>query len=134
MKWDDLNPTFINFLKAITGRNGLPLSYVCRENDQAIPHDPNLDYLDNYINQAPLYGDAYSTDAAELHTYLINFMSNNHTAEVKMLPHMDSQNGRLNYQALKEHYEGVRVHSVNVIKAEETLKSLFYVGEKKPAM
>ena len=134
MKWDDWYPTFLNFLKAIPGRNGVPLSYVCRENEQALPHDPNIDYLDNYINQAPLHGDAYTIDAAEVHTYLINFMSNNPTAEVKMLPHAAENNGRLDYRALVEHYEGIGVLGVNVLKAEETLKSLFYIGEKKPAM
>ena len=71
MKWDNWNPTFLNFLKAIPGRNGVPLSYVCRENEQALPYDPNVDNLENYINQAPLYGDAFSTDAADVHTYLI---------------------------------------------------------------
>ena len=134
MKWDDWYPTFLNFLKAIPGRNGVPLSYICRENEQALPHDPNIDYLDNYINQAPLYGDAYTTDAAEVHTYLTNFMSNNQTAEVKMLPHATKNDGRLDYHALVEHYEGVGVLGVNVLKAEETLKSLFYAGEKKPTM
>ena len=122
MKWDDWYPTFLNFLKAIPGRNGVPLSYVCRENEQALPNNPNIDYLDNYINQAPLYGDAYVIDAAEVHTYLINFMSNNQTAEVKMLPHAAENNGRLDYRALVEHYEGVGVLGVNVLKAEETLK------------
>lgn len=134
MKWEDWNPTFLNFLKAIPGRNGVPLSYVCRENQQPLPHNPNIDYLENYINQAPLHGDAYIIDAAEVHTYLINFMSNNPTAEVKMLPHAAENDGRLDYRALTEHYEGVGVLGVNVLKAEETLKSLFYAGEKKPAM
>ena len=51
-----------------------------------------------------------------------------------MLPHAHMNDGQLDYRALVEHYEGVGVHSVNVIKAEEILKSLFYVGEIKPAM
>ena len=42
--------------------------------------------------------------------------------------------GQLDYHALVEHYEGVGVHSVNIIKAEEVLKSLFYAREKNPAM
>ena len=67
MKWEDWNPTFLNFLKAIPGRNGVPLSYICRENQQPLPHDPNIDYLENYINKAPLHGDAYIIDAAEVH-------------------------------------------------------------------
>ena len=134
MKWDDWNPTFLNFLKAIPGRNGVPLSYICRENDHPLLHNPNIDYLENYINQAPLNGDAYIIDAAEVHTYLINFMSNNPTAEVKMLPHVTANDGRMDYHALTEHYEGVGVLGINVLKAEETLKSLFYSGEKKPSM
>ena len=103
MKWDDWNPTFLNFLKAISGRNGVPISYVCRENEQPLPHNPNIDYLENYINQAPLHGDAFIIDTAEVHTYLINFMSNNPTAEVKMLPHVAENNGLLDYRALIEH-------------------------------
>ena len=98
------------------------------------PMTLKIDYLDNYINQAPLYGDAYTIDAAEVHTYLINFMSNNQTAVVKMLPHAAENDGRLDYHALVEHYEGIGVLGVNVLKTEETLKSLFYSGKKKPAM
>ena len=134
MKWDNWNPTYLNFLKAIPGRNGVPLSYVCRENGQPKTHDPNLDYLENYINQAPLHGDAYVTDAGEVHTYLVNFMSNNPTAEVKMLPHVAENDGRLDYRALTDHYEGIGILGVNVLKAVETLMSLFYVGEKRPTM
>ena len=97
-------------------------------------HELPLDYLENCIKHAPLYGDAYTADTAEVHTYLINFISNNQTAEVKMFPHAHMNDGRLDYRALVEHYEGAGVHSVYVIKAEEILKSLFYAGEKKTAM
>ena len=99
-----------------------------------MPHNPNIDFLDNYILQAPLYGDAFKIDASEVHTYLVNFMSSNETAEVKMLPNAPLTNGRLDFRALQEHYEGVGVSAINVIKAEETIKNLFYAGEKKPAM
>ena len=61
-------------------------------------------------------------------------MSGNETAEVKMLPHAPLTNGRLDFRALQEHYEGVGVNAINVIKAKETIKNLFYAGEKKPAM
>ena len=97
MKWDDWFPTFLNFLKAIPGRNGVPLSYICREYDEAMPHNPNIDFLDNYVLQAPLYSDAFKMDASEVHTYLVNFMSGNETAEDKMLSHAPLTNGRLDY-------------------------------------
>ena len=133
-KWDDWYPTFINFLRAIPGRNGVPLSYVCRDDDEAAYHDPELDFIENYILQAPVWGAAFKIDAAEVHTYLVNFTSGNSVAEVKMLPHTHENNGRLDFKALREHYEGVGVNSINVIKAEETLKNLFYAGERKPHM
>ena len=61
-------------------------------------------------------------------------MSNNQTAEVKMLPHAHMNDGQLDYRALVDYYEGVGVHSANVMKAEEVLNSLFYAGEKKTVM
>ena len=51
-----------------------------------------------------------------------------------MLPHAHENNGRLDFKALREHYEGIGVNSINVIKVEETLKNLFYAGERKPHM
>lgn len=134
MKWEDWHPTFINFLRSIPGRNGVPLSYICREYDQPEANNPNISFIENYILQAPLFGTAFEMDASEVHTYLTNFMAGNDTAEVKMLPYIEYNNGRLDYKALQEHYEGVGVQPISVTKAEKTLESLFYSGEKKPHM
>ena len=103
MKWDDWFHTFLNFLKAVSHRNGVPLSYICREYDEAIPHNPNIDFLDNYILQAPLYGDTFKIDASEVHTYLVNFMTGNEIAEVKILTHAPLTNRILDFRAVQEH-------------------------------
>jgi hypothetical protein len=42
--------------------------------------------------------------------------------------------GRLDWIALQDHYEGVGVHALDIMKAEVILTSLFYAGEKKPHM
>ena len=55
-------------------------------------------------------------------------------AEAKILPHGASNDGRLDFIALKEHYEGVGIHSLDLVKADKVLDSLFYSGEKKPHM
>ena len=34
-KWTDWEPVFHNFLRAIPGRTGVPLSYVIRENENS---------------------------------------------------------------------------------------------------
>ena len=43
-------------------------------------------------------------------------------------------NGRKDYLALKEHYEGVGVLAFEIQQAESDLRSLYYTGEKKPHM
>ena len=131
MKWEDWSPAFINFLRSIPGRNGVPLSYVYREFDEAMNHNPTVDFIENYITQAPLYDEAYAIDAAKVHTYLVNYVSGNATAEVKMLPHGDANDGRRDFIILKEHYEGVGVNAIGILEAKETIRSLHYAGEKK---
>ena len=49
-------------------------------------------------------------------------------------PYVSKSNGRKALQARVAHYEGVGLHSVNIIKADEVIDSLFYAGEKKPHM
>ena len=132
-KWEEWVPVFLNFLKAIPGRNGVPLKYICRNND--LPEIvPGAEMLDDYVNRAALTGEAFEVDAAEVHTYIVNFVAGNNTAEAKILPHATDVNGRLDFIALRDHYEGVGVNSVNILKAEKVIDSLFYAGEKKPHM
>ena len=135
LKWDDWFPTFQNFLKSIPSRNGQPLSYVImKDEERSNVFDPNIDILENYAKMAPLDGEAFKTDASEVHTYLMNFIAGNATAETKILPHASENDGRKDIMSLIEHYEGVGIHSINVIKAEDIITSLFYSGEKKPHM
>ena len=133
VKWEDWSPVFINFLRAIPGRDGVPLSYICRPNENPVV-DPNADFIDDYVNRAPLEGEAFRIDASEVHTYITNFTSGNSTAESKLLANSNCNNGRLDFIALKEHYEGVGINAVEIIKADKTLDTLFYSAEKKPHM
>jgi hypothetical protein len=43
-------------------------------------------------------------------------------------------NGRLDFIALKDHYEGVGLHALDITKAESVLSNLHYGGKKKPHM
>ena len=40
-------------------------------------------------------------------------------------------NGRLAFKALEAHYEGVGLHSLDIIRTDEVIDSLFYAGDKK---
>jgi hypothetical protein len=132
-KWMDWAPTLLNYLRLIPGRDGVPLKYICRENDRPNPL-PQPDFLDDYVNMAPLNGEAFTIDAAEVHTLIVSFIVGNSTAEAKIQQYERNKNGRLDYIALRDHYEGIGVLAVDVTMAEATLRTLFYSGEKKPIM
>ena len=46
-KWEEWVLTFVNFLQAIPGRNGVPLSYIIHKNDAPVVA-PHVDFLDDY--------------------------------------------------------------------------------------
>jgi hypothetical protein len=48
-KWEDWKPTFLNYIRAIPGRDGAPLKYVCRDEDEPDPAMENKDFLDDYV-------------------------------------------------------------------------------------
>ena len=132
-KWDDWREVFSNFLRSIPGHDGVPLSYIIRDNDAPDP-TPRPDFIDEYVAMAPLAGDTYNVDASEVHTYIVKFVAGNPTAESKIQTHLNAHDGRRDFQALVEHYEGVGIHSIDIVRADRILKSLDYIGEKKPHM
>ena len=133
VKWNDWAPSFRNYLRTIPGRDGVPLSYITRISDAPDP-TPHPDFIDDYVAMASLTGEAFTIDLAEVHTLIIKYITGNSTAEAKVQPHIATANGRLAWKALVDHYEGVGVHSINILKADEVLESLYYIGKKKPHM
>ena len=130
-KWEDWKPTFLNYIRCIAGRDGIPLKYVCRDNDApGAIHAANDDFLNDYVAMAPLEGDSYAIDTVQVHTFLLNFVSGNDTAEAKMQGLLRPNDGREAFKRLVEHYEGVGIHAVDIREADEVLRSLFYGGEK----
>ena len=90
--------------------------------------------MDDYVDQAPITGPEFAADAEEVHTYIVSFITENPTAENKILPHMAEANGRLDFQTLRDYYEGVGVNATAIVRAEDDIANLFYAGEKKPHM
>jgi len=133
-KWEDWKPTFLNYLRSIPGRDGIPLKYICREKDEADVDVVNEDFLDDYVASAPLEGNSYAIDTVQVHTFLLNFVTGNDTAEAKIQGLSRVNDGREAFQRLTEHYEGVGIHAVDIREADEVLKTLFYAGEKPPHM
>lgn len=57
---------------------------------------------------------AFEVDSVEVHTYIVKFISGNDTAESKIQRHSQYTN-RVDYIALKDHYEGVGVNDIDVL-------------------
>ena len=132
-KWAGWVPVFINFLKSLPGRHGVPLAYIVRDNDDALV-TPNIDMLDDYVNQAPLNGEAFNADASEVHTYIVSFIAGNETAESKIMAFADQANGRLDFKALQDDYEGVGINVIAIKEAGDLFENLNDTGERKPTM
>jgi ribosomal protein L4 len=95
----------------------------------------SANFLDDYVAMAPLNGDAYAIDTVQVHTFLVNFVAGNDTAEAKIQGLDKPNNGREAFRRLRvEHYEGVGIHAVDVRNADKVIKNLFYAGEKRPHM
>ncbi len=73
-KLEDWKPTFLNYIRSISGRDGVPLKYICRTNDEPDP-TPHNNFLDDYVAMAPLNGNSYAIDTVQVHTFLVNFVS-----------------------------------------------------------
>ena len=71
-----------------------------------------------------LQGAAFEVDSAEVHTYLVNFISGNQTAESKIQNYTRNSNGRLDYIALKELYKGVGVNAIDILREESILEKV----------
>ena len=133
IKWADWAPSFENYLRAIPGRIGVPLSYVIRDNDVPDP-TPNVDFLDDYIMNAPLSGADYLTDRRSVHTKLVALITTNPEAEALIKLNEKEADGREDWKSLKIHYEGQGMFAIDIRDAEKILNNLVYQGEKPPGM
>ena len=120
MKWEDWKPTFLNYIRAMPGRDGIPLKYICHENDEP-GNEGNEDFLDDYIERAPLTGDSYVIDSVQVHTFLLNFVTGNDTAEAKIQGLQRPNDGREAFKRLVDHYEGIGIHAVDIPEADEVV-------------
>ena len=60
-------------------------------------------FIDECVDKAPLVGQSFTTDAAEVHTYIGRLTSGNTVAEAKMISHVAEYNSRPDFMALKDH-------------------------------
>ena len=67
LKWIEWYPTFINFLRAIPVRNGIPLSYICRPTSAIVPTTSYGDFIDEYVDKSSLTKKSYILTSLSSH-------------------------------------------------------------------
>jgi hypothetical protein len=120
IKWTDWVPTIRNFLCTIPGQNGVPLSYIIRDENNDVRNN-YTNFLEEYVDKVNLHGTAFITDAAEVHTYVTKFITNNDVAESKLSAIADQNDSRQDFLLLKDHYEGIGVNALDVTRADQLL-------------
>lgn len=128
--WDDWNQTFRHYVGNIPGHNGVPLSYVIRENPIPDP-TPMGSLLANYVAMAPLDGEAFVHDDLRLLGLINKYIVGNDVAEGAVKACNTTTSGRDAYLALKVQYEGEGMMQDKVLRAEHQIETLFYNGNEK---
>ena len=128
-KWAEWEPAFVNYLSTIPGVDGVPLSYVVREDEIDEVVDDDEDFVAKTVRMAPLEGTNFKADAKKVHQLLKSFL-NAETAEQWVKGLSKKQNGRLDMQALRRHYSGEGNTSRRITVAERIRDTLFYKSER----
>ena len=72
--WVDWESKFVNYLSTLTGVNGVPLSYIVRENDLP-PTDGRVysNFMEETVYCAPLNGTIFNADKNTVHQAILSF-------------------------------------------------------------
>jgi hypothetical protein len=122
-------PKLENYLASLIGVNGVPLSYVIRENEQPDPNETYNSYQERCIARAPMNGTHFEDDARTVHQILAD-LTQGHPPEEWISPLKKFYNGRRDLLKLKEHYIGGANTTRRITEADALSKSLHYKSER----
>lgn len=131
-EWTAWSRGLKNYLSTILGQNGVPLSYIIRENEQpdyALEAENDYDFEELSVNCAPMTGLVFKTDARKVHQLIHGFVQGE-TSETWIKASERRNNGRLDYLALLAHYGGEGNKAVRIKEAENLRKTLIYKNER----
>ncbi len=132
-KWKHWEEKFVNYCQTHLGANGIPLSYVIRENDAPdLAGGPFPDFLAQTVACAPLTGEYYEADKRSVFQMIVSFTTGQPSGDwVKDT--MRHQDGRRSMRALRDHFAGEGNATRNMAEAERLYDSLHYKSERSMA-
>ena len=133
-EWKQWEERFTNYAQAQLGSNGIPLSYIIRENDapENAPTEPFPDFISQTISCAPLSGEYFEADKRAVFNMLVSFTTGKPSADwIKTT--LRYSNGRRSMAALRAHFAGEGNASRNKADADRLKESLHYKNERSMA-
>ena len=73
-------------------------------------------------------GEAFTIDASDVHTFIVNLIAQNEESESFIKVHENEIDGRKDWKELKYHYEGIGVYSNAITKYDLDLRTITYTG------
>ena len=128
-KWTDWEPKFINYLSTMIGMNGIPLSYVIRDNDSPDRTSTFPDFSEECIACAPLTGVGFQADDKTVHQSIVAFTTGQ-TSEDWISPVLKKKSGRQSMLALRNHFSGEGNVTRRIAEADRFKETLHYKNER----
>ena len=124
-KWKQWEENFINYARTHMGANGIPLSYVIREDDAPKINGTFTDFISQTIDCAPLSGEFYLADRLSVFNMLVSFTTGQPSGDwiKSTVRHTD---GRRSMKALRDHFAGEGNATRNISEADRLKESLHY--------
>ena len=128
-EWKQWEEKFVNFLRLHVGANGVPLSYVIRENENPDHGMVHPDFVNQTIACTSLSGEFYAADRLSVFNHIVSFTTGQPSGDwVKdTLKYAD---GRRSMKALREHFSGEGNATRNISEADRLKESLHYKSER----
>jgi hypothetical protein len=126
--WYTWSCGFVSYLFTIPGSTGILLFYVVCELDEPKDLSDNDDYLTTLVGRAPLKGTIYVADRCQVHQLLTGKVLGEQ-AEEWICDDKNKQNGRVDFNNVRLHFEGEGNVSRQITQAEAIYKTLHYKQE-----
>ena len=128
-QWEKFNQELQATLSMIIGVNGVPLTYVIRDNDEPM-FDETVPYDDAVIEAIALEGENYRIDAQTVHQIILSNVSEDSDAYTYIKTLLRYRNGRRDMLALRQRYSNAATKQAIINSAKSSLETLRYKNER----
>ena len=130
LKWSSFKTSMLEYFSRIRGKNGIPLSYIVRNDEVNNFEDTYESRLDKLVTCTTLRGAKYKADNGTVFSLLIQHTDNTEGYSL-VLQYERSRNGRSAWSSLLKHFEGSTFRERVAQEAATMLRTASYSGPRR---